>query len=203
MSLYNVDMKCIYGMIDPAFLRVAKLQTIQFYIQFKRIPSATDLPNLILPEELPDWEYFLSLCGFPLIDHNRIKWKGIKGLKFATFVAKYFYKFHLRSPRTKDFENIYAAIYAGYWQTDRISSWNSFLEYCELPTNRGKKWQGKIGLELAINKYHKFTAQNGSVPNIIDLKSIFTKINEGLWTDYNIFSWNDFVYRSQQTISSL
>ncbi len=185
------------------------LGTLRAFFQFnKRIPRTRDLPSIYSALKrgtwrsngVMKWEDLLRMADFPIQKRGRsikVRWEGEKGLNFARDIAVNYYNEHNRSPRTKDLGGIYSAIYAKYWVSYGIRTWNEFLDFCGLPQNRGNKWQGASGLNLAIQTFKDFKRRNNRVPTILDLKAIFSKINEGIWAQYDIFTWNDFVNNSE------
>jgi len=188
------------------------LDSLKTYFEYNgRIPKTRDVPSIYSALKrgswkevgINNWEELLMQAEFPILrkGHSlRINWVGENGLKFARELAIVFNREEHRSPRTKDLTTVYSAIYSKYWVNYGIDTWNDFLQYCGLPQNRGNKWYGRTGLQLAIQTYQDFRKTHNQKPSIIDLKVIFSRINEGMWEEFDITTWNDFVQRSSQDI---
>jgi hypothetical protein len=175
-----------------------------YYYNNAEIPDASDLEpiNRMISRGLWDefliynWVDFLKKCNLPVIfDGKQLKidWKHEISLEYAVLkIRRFFYKYK-RSPRTRDFDEIYSVIYTGLWKSKGISSWNQFLSYCDLPKNRGNKWIGSSGLLIALNLLREFKVKYNRDPSITDFKNIFYQLNVGVWNEFGIQNWNDLL----------
>jgi len=122
-------------------------------------------------------------------------YKGKFGLEIAKARALEYYDKNGIHPRSMDFSSIAAALSNGYWEDFDITSWPDFIihvfgEYYRIPFNY---WNGEEGLEKAKVEAFTFYEDHNRKPTSSELNSISNIIYRGIWKEFGIESWHDFL----------
>ncbi len=139
-------------------------------------------------------ECWLDLLAYArLLPNRKTMWKGYAGLEKAKEEALNFFTRTGKVPRAhfEGFSKIATPIYNGYWKRFGINSWGDFLEFC------GIKQMKRNKEELLIEAMHvliEMEKELGRMPTIADMPAVFHNINRGMWEEFGIVSWNDFVF---------
>jgi hypothetical protein len=88
------------------------------------------------------------------------------------------------------------AILRGEWVEQGITSWNKLLRFVFGKINKEKnKYQGKAGLERAIQLLKDFKKKFGKMPasNSKGIYTIYNNAHDGIWEDFGINNWYDLL----------
>ncbi|RMG40085.1 MAG: hypothetical protein D6732_03435 [Methanobacteriota archaeon] len=145
------------------------------------------------------WLDLLTYAG--IFPKHKSKWKGYGGLERAKEEALSYFEKTGKVPRahTPGFSRIASPIYNGYWREFNINSWTDFLTYCGLPHHKSPNNE-EMRLMEAIHEFVTLEQKLGRIPSINEMPKLFNLINRGVWQNFGIFNWNDFVFWAKTSL---
>ncbi len=122
-------------------------------------------------------------------------WKGKIGLERAEKEILQLKGELGRTPKLREVGGIYKAITSGCWTEYGINTWSELLEYLQIESSTSEriKWKGEKGLEQAKKEYIRISRKLKKRPTQHDISGITKAIKRGVWVEFGIEEWDDFV----------